>query len=93
MWYAMMFWRSSAVRLAKADPTLLKASLLGAKMVMFRVAAASTESVALMAPRREVRLRARAVSRTLGGKVRTRSMMWIVPPVKFWSCSSLVWRR
>jgi len=82
-----MLAASSVLRLPRAEPMFWKASLLGAKMVMFGVLlTVSNKSVALMAPRRATRSAAERVSAVFSGRVRTLSMMWITPPVKLTSC-------
>lgn len=61
----------------------LKASLVGVKMVTSpRELAVSARPAAVRAPARAVRLAATRVAASLRGKVNTRSMTWMVPPVK-----------
>lgn len=74
----------SMVRFGKADPIAWKAALLGAKMVTsLRPSTVPARSAAVRAPTIDVRFAATAVVETLGGRVKTWSMMWTTPPVKF----------
>lgn len=68
----------------RAEPIAWKAELDGAKIVTSgRESTALTRLADVRAPAREVRFAATAVEETDWGIVRTRSMMWITPPVKF----------
>lgn len=70
-------------RVVTTEPMALKASLLGAKMVRSeRPLRVSASWAAVAAPAREVRPVLTAVWATLGGTVRTVSMMWMRPPLK-----------
>lgn len=87
-WYVRISAISSVERFPSAEPMLWNASFVGAKMVTLGVVlTSSTRSVALSAPRSEVRPAAERVSDATSGRTRRRSMTWITPPVKLTSCA------
>lgn len=76
--------RAAVERLLVAEPIAWKAALEGAKIVRsLRSSMAATRFAAVRAPTREVRPALIAVTLSDSGTVRTVSMMWTTPPVKF----------
>lgn len=71
-------------RLGRAEPMAWKAELLGANIVTsLRESTVSRSSVLVKAPATPLSSAAMAVSETGCGMVKTESMMWTTPPVKF----------
>ena len=72
------------LKFPSADPIAWNAAFEGANMVTSeRESTVWTRLAAVNAPASEVRFAATAVVESEAGRVRTLSMMWITPPVKF----------
>jgi hypothetical protein len=79
----------SVLNVDSAEPIAWNAEFEGAKIVTSRSeSTALTRLADVRAPAREVRFAATAVEETGSGIVRTRSIMWMTPPVKFRFCSN-----
>jgi hypothetical protein len=82
-WYVKMLSNCAVERFPSAEPIALNAALEGAKIVTsLRSSTVVTRLALVRAPAREVRFAATAVAESDSGIVRTRSMIWITPPVK-----------
>jgi len=76
--------RASVLAPPSAEPMAEKASLEGAKIVTsIKESSVETRFAAVSAPAMDVRFAARAVPEGDWGTVRTVSIMWMTPPLKF----------